>query len=129
GKIVSEKKIDAIGVTELTLSNGIKVLLKPTDFKNDQIIFSSFSKGGISLADDNDLESAQVVSLIAQSGVGEFNPTQLSKLLAGNTGRAGAYVDDLYQGFSGSSSPKDIETAFQMVYAYATAPRKDAEIF
>ncbi|WP_214227419.1 insulinase family protein [Pedobacter sp. B4-66] len=129
GKIVSEKKIDAVGVTELTLNNGIKVLLKPTDFKNDQVIFSSFSKGGISLADDNDLESAQMVSLIAQSGVGEFNPTQLSKLLAGNTGRAGAYVDDLYQGFSGSSSPKDIETAFQMVYAYATAPRKDVEIF
>lgn len=129
GKIISEKKIDAVDVTELTLSNGIKVLLKPTDFKNDQVIFSSFSKGGISVADDKDLESAQMVSLITQSGVGEFNPTQLSKLLAGNTGRAGAYVDDLYQGFSGSSSPKDIETAFQMIYAYATNPRKDAEIF
>ena len=129
GKIVGEKKIDAVGVTELTLSNGIKVLLKPTDFKNDQVIFSSFSKGGMSVVNDEDLESAQMVSLIAQSGVGEFNPTQLSKLLAGNTGRAGAYVDDLYQGFSGSSSPKDIETAFQMIYAYATNPRKDSEIF
>lgn len=129
GKIVGEKKIDAVGVTELTLSNGIKVLLKPTDFKNDQVIFNSFSKGGMSVVNDEDLESAQMVSLIAQSGVGEFNPTQLSKLLAGNTGRAGAYVDDLYQGFSGSSSPKDIETAFQMIYAYATNPRKDSEIF
>ena len=129
GKVVNERKIDAVGVTELTLSNGIKVLLKPTDFKNDQIIFSSFSKGGISTANDEDLESAQMASLIAQSGVGEFNPTQLSKLLAGNTGRAGAYIDDLYQGFSGSSSPKDVETAFQMIYAYATKPRKDAEIF
>ncbi|TKC05115.1 M16 family metallopeptidase [Pedobacter frigoris] len=129
GKIVNETKPDAIGVTELTLSNGIKVLLKPTDFKNDQIIFSSFSKGGTSLATDQNFQSVQMVSLIPESGVGAFNPTQLDKLLAGNTGRGGAYIDDLYQGFSGSASPKDLETAFQMVYAYATDPRKDAEIF
>ena len=129
GKIVSETRIDDIDATQLTLSNGIKVLLKKTDFKNDQIIFSSFSKGGISLASDADLKSAQMVGLIAQNGVGEFNPTQLNKLLAGNTGRGGAYIGDLYQGFSGSASPKDLETSFQMVYAYATNPRKDAEIF
>lgn len=129
GKVVSEKKVEAVGVTELTLSNGIKVLLKPTDFKNDQIIFSSFSKGGLSLSTDDNFQSAQMSGIISQSGVGEFNPTQLNKLLAGNTGRASSYIGDLYQGFSGSSSPKDLETAFQMVYAYATNPRKDAEIF
>ncbi|SHG97089.1 M16 family metallopeptidase [Pedobacter caeni] len=129
GKILSEKKVDAIGATELTLSNGIKVLLKPTDFKNDQIIFSSFSKGGTSLAGNDDYQSAEMVSLISQSGVGDFNPSQLNKLLAGNTGSAGSYVSELYQGFSGSAAPKDIETAFQMVYAYATNPRKDVEIF
>ncbi len=129
GKILGETSLDAIGATELTLSNGIKVILKQTDFKNDQIIFNSFSKGGISLAPDADLASAESVDLIAQSGIGEFNPTQLNKLLAGNTGRGGAYINDLYQGFSGSAAPKDIETAFQMVYAYATNPRKDIEIF
>lgn len=129
GKIVKEQKNDKIGVTELTLSNGIKVLLKPTDFKNDQIIFSSFSKGGTSLATDQDLQSVGAVGLIPGSGVGDFNPTQLNKLLAGNTGRAGAYIDDLYQGYNGSASPKDLETAFQMVYAYGTNPRKDPEIF
>jgi len=129
GKITAETKIESIGVTELTLSNGIKVLLKQTDFKNDQIIFNSFSKGGTSLASDEDFLSVQMVDLIAESGVGAFNPTQLNKLLAGNTGRAGAYVGSLYQGFSGSASPKDLETAFQMVYAYATDPRKDTEIF
>ncbi|WP_316819678.1 M16 family metallopeptidase [Pedobacter gandavensis] len=129
GKIVEEKKIDAVGVTELTLSNGIKVLLKPTDFKNDQIIFSSFSKGGTSLASNQDFRSAEMVSLIPESGVGEFNPSNLDKLLAGNTGSATAYVSDLYQGFNGSASPKDLETAFQLVYAYATKPRKDEEIF
>lgn len=129
GKVVAEKKFDKIGVTELTLSNGIKVLLKPTDFKNDQIIFSSFSKGGTSLATDANFRSIEMVSLIPESGVGPFNPTQLNKLLAGNTGRGGSYVDDLYQGYGGSATPKDLETAFQMVYAYATNPRKDVEIF
>lgn len=129
GKIVSESKIESIGVTDLTLSNGIKVLLKQTDFKNDQVIFSSFSKGGTSMATDADYQSAQMVELIPQSGVGELNPSQLNKLLAGNTGRGGAYVGDLYQGFNGSASPKDLETAFQMVYAYAINPRTDVEIF
>jgi len=129
GKVTAEKKIEDVGVTEWTLSNGIRVILKPTDFKNDQIIFSSFSRGGTSVADPDDYQSADFSSLIPASGVGDFNPSQLNKLLAGNTGRANAYIDELYQGFSGSASPKDLETAFKMVYAYATNPRKDAELF
>jgi zinc protease len=129
GKVVSEKKFEDIGVTEWTLSNGIKVYLKPTDFKNDQIAFSSFSKGGTSVADPNDYQSADFSGIIPQSGLGDFNPSQLNKLLAGNTGRASSYIDELYQGFTGSASPKDIETAFKMVYAYATTPRKDTEIY
>lgn len=129
GKVVAEKKFEDVGVTEWTLSNGIKVVLKPTDFKNDQIIFNSFSKGGTSLADPNDYQSADFSGLIPQSGVGEFNPSQLDKLLAGNTGRAGAYISELYQGFNGSAAPKDLENALKMVYAYALTPRKDTEIF
>lgn len=129
GKIVSETKDDLIGITTLTLSNGVKVVLKPTDFKNDQIIFTSFAKGGSSIAGNDDFQSAENASLIAQSGVGNFNPSQLNKYLAGNTANAGAYIGDEYQGFSGSAAPKDLETAFQLVYAYATNPRKDVEIF
>jgi len=129
GKVVAEKKYEDIGVTEWMLSNGIKVILKPTDFKNDEIAFSSFSKGGTSLADPNDYQSADFSGLIPQSGVGEFNPLQLGKLLAGNTGRASAYIGELFQGFSGGATPKDLETAFKMVNAYALTPRKDAEIF
>lgn len=129
GKIISERNLSSVDATELTLSNGIKVLLKKTDFKNDQVIFSSYSKGGTSLAQDKEFTSSKVVGLIPQSGVGEFNPTQLSRLLAGNSGRAGAYINELYQGFSGGASPKDLETAFQMVYAYALNPRKDPEQF
>lgn len=129
GTIVSETKNDKIGITSLTLSNGIKVVLKPTDFKNDQVVFTSFAKGGTSVAGNDDFISADNANLIAQSGVGDFNPTQLTKYLAGKTASAGAYISDLYQGFSGSASPKDLETAFQLIYARATNPRKDVEIF
>ena len=129
GSIINETKNEKIGVTTLTLSNGVKVVLKPTDFKNDQIIFTSFGKGGASLASNEDFMSAENANLIAQSGVGDFNPTQLSKYLAGKTASASAYISDLYQGFSGSAAPKDLETAFQLIYARATNPRKDAEIF
>lgn len=129
GKIVSEQKNDKIGITTLTLNNGVKVVLKPTDFKNDQIIFSSFAKGGSSLASNDDYMSAENASIISQSGVGDFNPTQLNKYLAGNTAGVGSYISSEYQGFSGSMAPKDMETAFQLIYAYATNPRKDAEIF
>ena len=129
GTITNETKNEKIGITTLTLSNGVKVVLKPTDFKNDQVLFTSFGKGGASLASNNDFQSAVNANLIAQSGVGDFNPTQLNKYLAGKTANAGAYISDEYQGFSGSSSPKDLETAFQLIYAYATNPRKDVEIF
>ena len=129
GKIVSESKNEKVGTTMLTLSNGVKVVLKPTDFKNDQVIFTSFGKGGSSLASDADFRSAENANLIAQSGVGDYNPSQLSKYLAGKTASAGAYIDTEYQGFSGSASPKDLETAFQLIYAYATNPRKDVDIF
>ncbi|MBB6274765.1 zinc protease [Pedobacter cryoconitis] len=129
GKVTAEKKFEDIGVTEWTLSNGIKVLLKPTDFKNDQILFSSFSKGGTSLANPNDYQSADNAGIIPQSGLGDFNPSQLNRLLAGNTGNASAYIGELYQGFSGSAAPKDLENALQMVVASALNPRKDTDIF
>lgn len=129
GSIVGETKNEKIGITTLTLSNGVKVVLKPTDFKNDQVIFTSFAKGGTSLASNDDFQSAESVSLITQSGVGDFNPTQLSKYLAGKTANVGSYVGSEYQGFSGNTSPKDLETAFQLIYAYATNPRKDVDIF
>lgn len=129
GTIINETKNDKIGITTLTLSNGVKVVLKPTDFKNDQVIFSSFAKGGSSLASNNDFLSAENASIISSSGVGDFNPTQLAKYLAGNTASASSYIISEYQGFSGVAAPKDLETAFQLIYAYATNPRKDPEIF
>lgn len=130
GKVTGEKKIDNIGVTEWTLSNGVKVVLKPTDFKNDEISFSAFSPGGTSLYNDSDYQSASNASTIIQrSGVGQFNPVELPKLLTGKRAMVSTYISERSEGLSGVTNPKDIETALQLVYLYFTQPRKDPEIF
>lgn len=129
GKVVSEEKMDAVGVTKLTLSNGVKVYLKPTDFKNDQILFTSFAQGGTSLIEDRDVIALNYADNIAGDGIGEFDNTQLRKVLAGTTAGVSPYIGELYQGFSGSTSPKDLETAFQLIYSYAINPRKDPVVF
>lgn len=129
GKVVAEEKIESIGVTKLTLSNGVKVYLKPSEFKNDQIMFTSFATGGTSLIEDKDVMAMGYASNIAGDGIGEFDNSQLRKLLAGTTASVSAYIGELYQGFSGGASPQDLETALQLVYAYATNPRKDPVVF
>ena len=130
GKVVEEKTITGIGVTEWTLSNGVRVVLKPTDFKNDEISFSAFSPGGTSLYSDADYQSAaSAASIIQRSGVGEFNSVELPKLLTGKRASVFPYISERSEGLSGVTNPKDLETALQLVYLYFTQPRKDAEIF
>lgn len=130
GKIVSEKKIEELGVTELTLSNGVKVVLKPTDFKNDEISFNAFSPGGTSLYSDEDYQSAAYASaIISRSGVGAFNSIQLPKMLAGKNAFVSPYISERTEGISGSTTPKDLETALQLAYLYFTQPRRDSSIF
>ncbi|HEX8376994.1 MAG TPA: insulinase family protein [Pedobacter sp.] len=129
GKVVSETRVDGIGVTELKLSNGVKVILKPTNFKNNEIKFNAFSKGGTSLYPDSDFQSADFASeVVTRAGLGEFNPIQLPKLLAGKQVYVSPYISELTEGINGSSAPKDLETALQLTHLYFTAPRKDAEI-
>ncbi|TAL70394.1 MAG: insulinase family protein [Bacteroidetes bacterium] len=130
GTLTQEKLIKEIGVTELTLSNGVKVVLKPTDFQNDEISFQSFRFGGTSLAPDNDYYSANASSsIINQSGLGDFNRTQLSKKLTGKVARVMAAINTLDEEISGTCSPNDIETMFQLIYSYFIQPRKDKESF
>ncbi|RZL51133.1 MAG: insulinase family protein [Pedobacter sp.] len=130
GKVVSENKIPEIGVTELTLSNGVKVILKPTDFKNDEITFYGFSPGGTSLYSDADYQSAaNAASIISRGGVGEFNSLQLPKYLTGKRVSVSPMITERTEGISAFTSPKDLETALQLTYLYFTAPRKDPEIF
>lgn len=130
GKVVSENKIAALGITELTLSNGVKVKLKPTDFKNDEIQFSAFSPGGTALYSDADYQSAaNAGSIISRSGVGEYTSQQLTKYLTGKIAYVSPSISERYEGINGLAAPKDLETALQLIYLYFTQPRKDPEIF
>ncbi len=129
-KIVSEKKNAAINSTELTLGNGVKVVLKPTDFRNDQILINSYSFGGNSLASDVDYTSASMADdVIGGSGVGAFTQIQLDKMLAGKIARVSPYISPTSQGFNASTSPADLEMALQLIYLYTTSPRKDPNIW
>jgi zinc protease len=129
-KIIEEKKIASLGVTEWKLSNGARVILKPTDFKNDEILFSAYSVGGTSLVPDKDYLSATfATALIQQSGVGNFDDIALQKKLSGKIVSVGPSIGQLSEGFGGNASPQDIETLFQLVYLYGTSPRKDSTAF
>lgn len=130
GKISSEKKIAELGITELSLSNGIRVFLKPTDFKNDEISFSAFSPGGSSLYSDADYQSAAyATSIVRSGGIADFNSVQLPKMLTGKRVFVSPYITERLEGISGSTTPKDLETALQLTYLYFTQPRKDAETY
>ena len=130
GKIKSEEQNKELNITTITLSNGVKVLLKPTDFKNDQIIFSGFAPGGTSLYSDADYQSAvNAAGIIAANGAGNYNTGELSKYLEGKELSVSPFINERFEGVNGGSTPKDLETALQMVYAYFTEPRKDTAIF
>ena len=127
---VSEKAIPELGVTEIVLSNGVRVILKPTDFKNDEVIFTSFSPGGYSLVPDDSLTAATTAaSIIGQSGLKDFSEVQLEKKLAGKLVSVSPWIDDIQEGISGSASPQDMETMLQLIYMYFTDTRKDSDAF
>ncbi len=130
GKIVSVKEIKDPGMTELTLSNGVTVVLKPTTFKNDEILVSAYSPGGNSLVPDDGFMSANFATqIIDQSGIGNFDNIELQKKLKGKNLQISPYIDDVKEGFRGNSTPKDFETLMQLVYLYFDQPRKDTTAF
>ncbi len=127
--IESEQKLASIDATELRLANGIRVVLKPTDFKNDEIMMRSFSPGGTSLYSDKDYPSASnAASIINESGVGSFDLPQLQKKLAGKKVSVYPSIGSMYEYMNGSCSPEDLQTLFELTYLYFTAPRKDANV-
>jgi len=130
GTIARERKIPVLGVTEWILSNGLRVVFKPTDFKNDEILLRAFSPGGNSLVPDSDfISAATAVSVLNEAGLGPFDWVELQKKLADKIAGVTPQISQLSEGFSGSASPKDAETLFQMVYLYFTSPRKDSTAF
>ncbi|TDI76510.1 MAG: insulinase family protein [Bacteroidetes bacterium] len=130
GAIISAIVDDVTGITTWTLSNGVQVVLKPTDFKNDQIVFRGSAAGGTSLAKDEDYISALLaVQVVSSSGIGAFNPIALRKKLTGKAASVSPFIGSLSQGFSGAASPQDIETMFQLLYLYVNEPRTDSDLF
>jgi len=130
GSVVSEMSDDSTGVTYLELSNGVKVALKPTDFKNDEIIFTAFSNGGTSLYPDEDYESANFADAVVQGcGYGGYSPSDLQKLLSGKIANVSPYISDLEEGLSGRCTPKDMETMFQLIYLAFTSPNQNEDLY
>lgn len=132
GSVVKTKHDAELGATVWTLSNGMKVVVKKTDFKDDQIIMSGIAYGGTSLFPDGDIYNAEMARRVpAIGGLGSFSATDLRKVLAGNSADVQSDVDrwGYTQGFSGNSRIKDLETLLQLTYLHFTAPRKDEEAF
>ena len=130
GTIVERAHDDDLDLYTWTLSNGVRILLKPTDFKNDEILVSAYAPGGTSLGDDATHWSSDLAgSLIPALGLGEFSPTQLSKKLAGKQVSVRPYISSLEEGITGGCSLRDLETMLQLIYLYFTHPRSDPEIF
>ena len=129
GSIVSEKPYKH-GFTELTLSNGMKVYAKKTDYAADLVTMRIKGKGGTSLYGDEDIPNFQILSAaVTEGGVGDFDQMTLARMLTGKTVKARPSVGGRGQNISGSSSVKDMKTLFELAYLYFTAPRKDTIAF
>lgn len=130
GRIVSEEVIEELGLSIWTLSNGNRVLVRPTDFKADEFQFTAFSPGGRSLGSlDLDRTLDLATTAVTSGGVGEFSSIELQKKLAGKRASAQPYISTFEEGVSGGGSPEDLETVLQLAHLYVTSPRKDADAF
>ncbi len=130
GTIKKEVRNEKLGYTELTLSNGVRVLLKKTDYKKDQVILNGRGPGGSSLYGPADYVNAQVFDdVIGISGLSNFSSTELEKALAGKIANANLKMTEKFMTADGNCTPKDAETMFQMLYLYFTNINKDEKSF
>lgn len=129
-EVVSTQIFEDVGVTEIELANGVRVLMKRTEFMDDEILFNGVSPGGSSLVAEEEFpEASTIANVVSQSGVGAFDQTELQKLLTGKTVSIVPYIREISEGMDGSSSVEDLETLFQLIYLYATEPRADEDAF
>ncbi|HEX3701725.1 MAG TPA: insulinase family protein [Vicinamibacterales bacterium] len=130
GRVASRRTIDALGVTVVRFANGVEAWLKPTDFKNDQVLFSMESLGGSSLAPAADFPEASLsAGYVSASGAGPLKALDLQRVLAGKLASASPSMGLSTHGFSGSAAPAELETALQLLYDRFTAPGDDPEAF
>jgi zinc protease len=127
---VAKSETRAAGITEWTLSNGVRVVLQPTTFKQDEILFKAFSPGGTSLAPDGDFVAAETADrVVAEGGLGTLSAIDLSKKLAGKVAFVRPDIDEMFEGLNGRALRRDLETMFQLIYLTFTQPRADPEAF
>jgi zinc protease len=130
GAIVSRREVPELGMTVVRFANGLEAWLKPTDFKNDEVLYSLAAPGGASLAPpDKYVEALLSPALVQLSGIGGHRAVDLQKLLAGKLARANATVALSTHAISGSARPADLETGLQLLYLSVTAPGNDEEAF
>jgi len=130
GLITAENVNKDLGLTTLTLSNNVKVILKPTDFKNDQVVMNATRFGGQYLYDAKDRASAESAStVVTQMGVDQFSPVDLRKVLAGKNASVAPRIGSISETVNGQCSATDIETMLQLAHLYFTKPRQDDELF
>jgi len=130
GRVVRERVDSALGLHDWTLSNGVRVLVKPTDFKADQILVSSFSPGGVSRSADPGSLSSQFASTLALlGGVGRFSAIDLQKVLAGKTVTVAPAIGLHEEGIGGQLAPDELDTFLELLWLTFTAPRADTAAF
>jgi zinc protease len=130
GTVTKTSTEAAYGITKWELSNGVKVILKPTTFKEDEILFRAYSSGGTSLASDQDFVAAQTAAeVVGAGGLGTMSASDLRKTLTGKIANVGVGFGDTDQQLSGNASKNDLETMFQLIYLKFTAPRADPQMF
>jgi zinc protease len=130
GRVINKSTNPSIGVTTMTLSNGAKVVYKKTDFKNDEILFSAYSLGGSSLYTDEEYKTIGFANGgLGEAGVNGFSKVDLRKMMSGKIARVSPYIGSYREGFNGSTTPKDLETLFQMTHLYFTKLNKDEKAY
>ncbi len=132
GSKVKKEEAGEFGTTVWTLENGMQVVVKPTEYKKDEVMFKTVANGGRSILADElmpSFESNIFATYLNGSGVSKFPKSQLNKMLTGKVARVSPYIGDLEHGVSASGSPKDLETMMQLMYLFYTAPRFEASEF
>lgn len=130
GKVENVTKVEGIDATTYTLSNGVKVTVKPTKFKSDEIIVRGIKKGGTNNYGAGDVFNVKYATqVVAAMGYGKFAPTDLEKVLAGKTLGVNTGIGELSNSISANSTVKDLEDMFQLMYLKLTTPRSDKDLF
>ena len=129
-RVESRRELANVGVTVVRFANGVEAWLKPTDFKNDQVMFTMYSLGGASLASRADFVDASLATTyVGFSGAGGLKALDLQRILSGKLASASPFISSSTHGLNGSAAPADLETALQLLYQFVMAPGDDPEAF